>query len=107
MRKNLGTGEMTSLATNFEGKHFNGTNDLASDARGRIYFTDARYGGPEEMELPNAVYKIDPDGTLTQLATEIFRPNGIEVSPDGSRLYVAAANTKKLPVNPNPLCQCE
>jgi gluconolactonase len=101
MRRKLATGAMSGVADRYQGKHFNGPNDLTSDRQGRVYFTDARYGGPEPMELPNAVYRADPDGKVTQLSTDIFRPNGIEVSPDGRRLYVAAANAKPLPVNPN------
>ncbi|HVP78450.1 MAG TPA: SMP-30/gluconolactonase/LRE family protein [Thermodesulfobacteriota bacterium] len=101
MRRNLSTGAMSVVADNYQGKHFNGPNDLTSDAKGRVYFTDARYGGSEPMELPNAVYRVDPDGKVTQLSTDIFRPNGIEVSPDGKHLYVAAANAKHLPINPN------
>lgn len=42
--------------------------------------------------MPNALYRIDTDGTLSQLSTDIYRPNGIEVSPDGKRLYVSASN---------------
>jgi gluconolactonase len=100
VRRNLTTGAMTVVADRYQGKHFNGPNDLTSDAKGRIYFTDARYTGKEPMELPNAVYRVDPDGKVTQLSTDLFRPNGIEVSPDGKRLYVAAANAKPLPTNP-------
>jgi sugar lactone lactonase YvrE len=42
--------------------------------------------------LPNAIYRADPDGSVVQLSTDIYRPNGIEVSPDGRRLYVSASN---------------
>ena len=101
MRRKLATGAMSVVADRYQGKRFNGPNDLTSDGKGRVYFTDARYGGSEPMELPNAVYRVDPDGKVTQLSTDIFRPNGIEVSPDGKRLYVAAANAKHLPTNPN------
>ena len=100
MRRKLATGAMSVVADRYQGKHFNGPNDLTSDGKGRVYFTDARYGGTEPMELPNAVYRADPDGKVTQLSTDLFRPNGIEVSPDGKRLYVAAANVKGLPTNP-------
>jgi gluconolactonase len=101
MRRKLATGAMSVVADRYQGKHFNGPNDLTSDAKGRVYFTDARFGGQEPMELPNAVYRADPDGKVTQLSTDIVRPNGIEVSPDGKRLYVSAANAKPLPTNPN------
>ncbi len=101
MRRNLATGAISVVADRYQGKHLIGPNDITSDAKGWVYFTDARYGGTEPMELPNAVYRADPDGKVTQLSTDIIRPNGIEVSPDGKRLYVAAANNKALPANPN------
>jgi gluconolactonase len=101
MRRNLATGEMRVVANAYQGKHLNGANDCTSDGQGRIYFTDARYGGNEPMELPNAVYRVDPDGKVTQFPTDIVRPNGIEVSPGGSRLFISASNTARLPTNPN------
>jgi gluconolactonase len=92
MRRTLRTGQMSVVANRYGGKKLNSPNDVTSDAQGRVYFTDARYFGPEPIELPNAIYRADPDGKVVQLATDIFRPNGIEVSPDGRRLYVSASN---------------
>ena len=103
LRRNLATGATKVLADKYEGKHFNGPNDVTSDAKGRIYFTDARYAGNEPIEMPNAVYRIDPDGKVTRIASDSMRPNGIEVSPDGKRLYVLAFNMAGPglpPVNP-------
>ncbi len=106
LRMKLASGETEIVADRYQGKRLNGLNDVTSDARGRIYFTDARYFGDEPMELPNAVYRVDPDGRIVQISTDIYRPNGIEVSPDGKRLYVAAAN---LPVRlvKNPMGPAE
>ena len=102
VRRNLTTGATTVVADSYQGKRLNGPNDVTSDARGRIYFTDARYFGDEPIELPNALYRIDPDGRIAQISTDIYRPNGIEVSPDGKRLYVCATNLKVRLVR-NPL----
>ena len=100
IRRDLSTNAMTVLADSYDGKRLVGPNDVTSDAQGRIYFTDARYGGMEPMELPNAVYRIDTSGKVARLSTDAFRPNGIEVSPDGRRLYVAAFNALRLRTNP-------
>ena len=35
-----------------------------------------------------AVYRLDPDGTLTLLADDYDRPNGLAFSPDEKTLYV-------------------
>ena len=101
VRKNLITGELKTLVRTFEGKRLNGVNDITSDAQGRIYFTDARYApGSEAIELPNGVYRLDNNGQLTALDTGLFRPNGIEVSPKGDKLYISATNFTRLPINP-------
>lgn len=102
VRRNLATGQTSLVANAYRGKRLNSPSDVTSDAKGRIYFTDARYGEPEPSELPNAVYRVDHDGgRLVQLSADILRPNGIEVAPDGKRLYVSASNTPRLPPNPN------
>jgi gluconolactonase len=93
-------GKVTVLADSFEGKKFNSPNDLAMDSRGRIYFTDPRYGKRDDMELLDAqgkpvegVYRIDAPGKVTRIiAHEVDRPNGILVSPGDRYLYVADNN---------------
>ncbi|MBB5032638.1 SMP-30/gluconolactonase/LRE family protein [Prosthecobacter vanneervenii] len=44
-------GSITVLADRFEGKRFNSPNDLCTDSKGRIYFTDPRYGSRAGMEI--------------------------------------------------------
>ncbi len=44
-------GSITVLADRFEGKRFNSPNDLCMDSKGRIYFTDPRYGSRKGMEI--------------------------------------------------------
>jgi gluconolactonase len=83
-------GKRTVLADRYEDKRLNSPNDLALDRRGRIYFTDPRYTRRENLELDReAVYRIDPDGTLTRITDRLARPNGILVTRDGRTLYVA------------------
>ena len=90
-------GALTVLADNYEGKKFNSPNDLSIDSKGRIYFTDPRYGKMDNMEIKDdagqlieAVYRIDAPGKVTRITThEVERPNGILVSPDDRYLYVA------------------
>lgn len=83
-------GTVRSLADKWQGRKFNSPNDLTLDSKGRIYFSDPRYTGNEPRELKEeAVYRIDPDGTLTQVITDVSRPNGLVISPDDKILYVA------------------
>lgn len=86
-------GTITVLADRYQGKRFNSPNDLDIDAKGRIYFTDPRYGDRSDMELDKeCVYRIDPDGTLTRIIKDMERPNGIAVSADQRTLYVIDNN---------------
>ncbi|MFO0878495.1 MAG: DUF2784 family protein [Gemmataceae bacterium] len=93
-------GTITVLTDRFEGKRYNQPNDLTIDSRGRIYFTDPRYGDRGDMQLRDetgrtieGVYRIDPDGKVTRiLGREVDRPNGILVSSDERHLFVADNN---------------
>ncbi len=89
-------GSLTVLADQYEGAKLNSPNDLALDSKGRIYFTDPRYGQTDNMEIRDAnglvegVYRIDAPGKVTRIIShEVERPNGILVSPGDRYLYVA------------------
>ncbi len=85
--------KVRSLADKWNGKRFNSPNDLTLDAKGRVYFTDPRYVGDEKREIDTeSVYRVDPDGTVTQVITDVAKPNGIVISPDGKTLYLAENN---------------
>jgi gluconolactonase len=85
------------LADSYEGKKLNSPNDISLDSKGRIYFTDPRYGRMDNMEIKDetgkpieGVYRIDAPGKITRILTrEVERPNGLLVSPDDRYLYVA------------------
>jgi gluconolactonase len=88
-------GSVRSLADKWQGKRLNSPNDLTIDSKGRVYFTDPRYGGDEKREIDTeSVYRIDPDGTVTQIITDVQKPNGIILSPDMKTLYLADSNPK-------------
>src|SRR5260370_15046380 len=65
-------GTVRTLADRWKEKRFNSPNDLAIDRKGRVYFSDPRYVGDEKREIDTeSVYRIDPDGTVTQLITNV------------------------------------
>ncbi|MBI3822451.1 MAG: SMP-30/gluconolactonase/LRE family protein, partial [Planctomycetes bacterium] len=53
-RTDLETGKVTVLTEKYEGKRYNNPNDLTIDSKGRIYFTDPRYGSRAGMEILDA-----------------------------------------------------
>lgn len=86
----------------YEGKHFNGPNDLWIHPSGFIYFTDPyyhrNYWPPEhKQELENqAVYLIDEKrDQVVMVIGDLEQPNGIVGTPDGKYLYVADIRAKK------------
>jgi gluconolactonase len=94
-------GGITILADNFKGSKFNSPNDLSIDSKGRIYFTDPRYGKRSTMEMKDGtgalvegVYRIDAPGKIERVLgrESVNRPNGVLVSPDGKHLFVADNN---------------
>ena len=74
-------------------------NDIVCKSDGTIWFTDPLFGiggdwegikAPSEQATTN-VYRIEKDGTLTAVITDIFNPNGLAFSPDEKKLYVVEA----------------
>ena len=87
-------GSITILADRFEGHRFNSPNDLTIDSKGRIYFSDPRYGKRDNLEMDvEGVYRIDAPGKVVRvLGKEVERANGVLVSPGDKFLYVADNN---------------
>jgi gluconolactonase len=101
-RWNLKTGESKVIANNYKGKELNSPNDLCVDLKGRIYFTDPRYGGAEPRELAKeAVYRIEKDGTVIEITHDVEKPNGLALSPDQQTLYIADHNNGGNRLSPN------
>ena len=61
----------------------NQPNDLAIAPNGTLYASD-----PNWKAKTGQLWRIDPDGTTTRLAADMGTTNGVEVSPDGKRMYV-------------------
>ena len=84
-----------TIVDNYQGKKLNSPNDAAFSTNGDLYFTDPPYGLEKNIddplkELPfQGVYRLDTKGELTLLTDQMTRPNGIALSNDQTKLYVA------------------
>jgi gluconolactonase len=92
-------GTRTILADRFEGKRFNGPNDIVVKSDGAVYFTDTVWGlraaaQSPQRELPFSGFFLIKDGKVTLLGGDRDNPgaapNGITLSPDEKSLYVTA-----------------
>lgn len=84
----------TTLASQYpagSGPPLNSPNDVIVRADGNIYFTDPDYGADQDAagrQNKQAVFRINPAGTLSRVKEYDTLPNGIGLSPDGNKLYV-------------------
>ncbi len=95
-RIDLVTGEVTVLYTGCGGNELAGPNDLVFDTHGGFYFTDhGKQRG--RVQTLGGIYYAQPDGSqIREVVFPIHGPNGVGLSPDGSRLYAAETHTGRL-----------
>lgn len=88
-------GTITVLADSFENRPLNSPNDVVVKSDGSVWFTDPDYGirlhipGGEKHQAADHVFRIGPDGSVTAVARDFDKPNGLAFSPDERVLYVA------------------
>ncbi len=95
-------GTLTVLTDKYDGKRFNSPNDVAVKSDGTLWFTDPPWGLTGPAEIPGHwVFKLDPaTGQVEPVVKDLAMPNGINFSPDESRLYIA--DTGGHPKHPDP-----
>lgn len=84
-----------TLADRWDGKRFNSPNDAVYSSSGDLYFTDPAYGmefryndPKREMDF-TGVFRLSAGGELILLTDKMGAPNGIGLSVDEQKLYVA------------------
>ena len=98
-RVDLESGKVEVLYTSCDGCPFRRSNDLVFDTAGKFYFTD--FGEPatppqEAMSVGGLFYgKADGSG-MRKVSGPMVTPNGVGLSPNGDRLYMAETLTGRV-----------
>lgn len=95
-RIDLASGRVEVLYEACDGRRLRGPNDLVFDAHGGFWFTD--HGTTREREKDRTgVFYAKADGSqIREVIFPLDSPNGIGLSPDGRRLYVAETHTGRV-----------
>ncbi len=87
--------KFTSIVGKWNEKRFNSPNDAVFSENGDLYFTDPAYGMEfgykdplREMDF-TGVFKYSAEGEISLMTDQLSAPNGIGLSPDQKKLYIA------------------
>ena len=86
---------VTPLATNFMGNQFTGPNDLVVDSSGGVYFSDPNFGSGQ-TGFTQSVYYFSAVGVVSQVISNLSRPNGVILSTDERKLFVVLSGAARL-----------
>jgi gluconolactonase len=90
------TGRVEVLYTATANGPLRGPNDLVFDAHGGFWFTDLGKARARDLDR-GGIYYARADGSLVEeVVYPMLTPNGIGLSPDGKRLYVAETQTGRV-----------
>jgi gluconolactonase len=95
-RIDIQTGKVEILYDNCNGQRLSGPNDIVFDRKGNMWFTDLGKARARDIDR-GAIYWAKPDGSKIKEVIQPFTtPNGIGLSPDEKRLYVAETEGGRL-----------
>lgn len=95
-RVDLETGASTVLYRECNGHPLRGPNDIVFDARGNLWFTDFGKTGERQQDRGGLYYAAADGSSIVEAAYGMLGPNGVGLSPEGDRVYVAETYTGRL-----------
>jgi len=95
-RVDLATGEHTVLYRECDGERFCGPNDIVFDGDGGFWFTDFGKTRPRDADRGSLFYAKADGSHIAKVGRGLYGPNGVGLSPDGGRVYVAESFTGRL-----------
>jgi gluconolactonase len=92
-RIDIDSGEVDVIYEECDGRVLRAPNHLVYDTHGGFYFTDHGLRDHRTADRTGVFY-AQPDGSaIAEVVPPLDSPNGVGLSPDGSRLYVAETYT--------------
>jgi gluconolactonase len=88
------TGKIEPLVETAYSEGFKGCNDLNFASNGDLYFTDQGQTGIADPT--GRVYRLEENGNLQRLVSNIPSPNGITVSTTDKHIYVAVTRSQQI-----------
>jgi len=95
-RVDLKTGKVTDLYAECDGHPLRGPNDIVFDAHGGFWFTDHGKTRARDRDRTGVYYALPDGSSIKEVIFPLDAPNGIGLSPDGTKLYVAETFTGRV-----------
>src|SRR5437867_879577 len=95
-RVDLATGKVEDLYGACDGRALRGPNDIVFDASGGFWFTDHGKMRERDRDRTGVFYARADGSRIREVLFPLDAPNGIGLSPDGRRLYVAETWTGRV-----------
>lgn len=95
-RVDLDTGVVETVYTGCAGRPLRAPNDLVFDRHGGFWFTDHGVRTERTSDRTGVFYATADGASITEVLHPLDAPNGIGLSPEGDRLYVAETHTGRV-----------
>lgn len=95
-RIDMATGAVETLYSEASNAPLAGPNDIVFDVHGGFWFTDHGKTRDRSRDVTGVFYAKADGSECREVIFPLENPNGIGLSPDGTRLYVAETYTAKL-----------
>jgi gluconolactonase len=95
-RVDLSDGSVETIYTHCDGRRLRSPNDLVFDTHGGFWFTDHGVRLERSSDRTGVYYALADGSSITEALFPLDAPNGIGLSPDGDRLYVAETHTGRV-----------
>lgn len=89
----LRDGERTTVVKELPGEGDTRFNDVIADPQGRVFC-----GTSPGEDHPATLYRLDLDGTVTAVVTNVGLANGMGFTPDGKRFYFTDTENHKIDI---------